>query len=95
MEFETNKWYIYKKYGVDTYIPMLWGENILQFDTKEAAEDFMAVAHRELGLIWTRLYMTTLLGLIPSIRFLMRPFIGLNPAWVGMIICVILERVKL
>ena len=49
MEFESSKWYVYKKYGVDTYIPMLWGENILQFDTKEAAEDFMAVAHRELG----------------------------------------------
>ena len=49
MEFESSKWYIYKKYGVDTYVPMLWGENILQFDTREAAEDFMAVAHRELG----------------------------------------------
>lgn len=49
MEFESNKWYIYKKYGADTYIPMLWGEKILQFDTKEAAEDFMAIAHRELG----------------------------------------------
>ena len=49
MEFESNKWYIYKKYGVDIYIPMLWGEKILQFDTREAAEDFMAVAHKELG----------------------------------------------
>lgn len=49
MEFESNKWYIYKKYGVDTYIPMLWGETILEFDTKESAEDFMAVVHRELG----------------------------------------------
>ena len=49
MEFNSGKWYIYKKYGIDTYIPMLWGENILEFDTKEAAEDFMAVVHRGLG----------------------------------------------
>lgn len=49
MEFDSGKWYIYKKYGIDCYIPMLWGENILEFDTKEAAEDFMTVAQRELG----------------------------------------------
>lgn len=49
MEFETNKWYVYKKYGIDCYVPLCWGDNVLEFDSKEAAEDFVRVMCDELG----------------------------------------------
>lgn len=45
-----EKWYAYKHYIPDIFIPLYWDDKLLEFDTKEAAEDFLAVAKDEVGL---------------------------------------------
>lgn len=45
-----EKWYVYKHYIPDIFIPLYWDDKLLEFDTKEAAEDFLAVAEDEVGL---------------------------------------------
>ena len=44
-----EKWYVYKHYIPDNFVPLYWGEKLLEFDTKEAAEDFLVVAKDELS----------------------------------------------
>lgn len=45
-----EKWYVYKHYIPDIFVPLYWGDKLLEFDTKDAAEDFLAVAKDEIGL---------------------------------------------
>lgn len=45
-----EKWYVYKHYIPDIFVPLYWDDKLLEFDTKDAAEDFLAVAKDELGL---------------------------------------------
>ena len=54
-----EKWYVYKKYMVDTYIPLFWDGYLLEFNTEEAARDFIAVADRELGFDFRDVVVTT------------------------------------
>jgi hypothetical protein len=59
MEINSGKWYVYKKYAVDTYIPLFWDGYLLEFNTEEAARDFIAVADRELGFDFENVVVTT------------------------------------
>lgn len=45
-----EKWYVYKHYIPDIFVPLCWGESLLEFDTEEAAREFVRVAEQELGL---------------------------------------------
>ena len=44
-----KKWYVYKHYIPDIFVPLYWDDKLLEFDTKDAAEDFLAVAKDEVG----------------------------------------------
>ena len=44
-----EKWYVYKHYIPDIFIPLYWHDKLLEFDTKDAAEDFLTVAKDEVG----------------------------------------------
>jgi hypothetical protein len=41
---------VYKHYIPDIFVPLYWDDKLLEFDTKDAAEDFLAVAKDEVGL---------------------------------------------
>lgn len=43
------KWYIYKCYNTDIYIPLYWEDCILEFNTEDAAWEFLEAAKQELG----------------------------------------------
>lgn len=59
MEINGGKWYVYKKYMVDIYIPLCWDKYLLEFDTEEAAKDFIKVADEELGFDFKDVVITT------------------------------------
>lgn len=42
------KWYIYKCYNTNIYIPLYWDNYILEFNTEDAAWEFLEVAKQEL-----------------------------------------------
>lgn len=65
-----EKWYIYKKYMFDTYIPLFWDEYLLEFDTKESAEDFIAVAQRELNFDFTNVEIKNTVHFSGSVQFM-------------------------
>ena len=44
-----EKWYVYKHYIPDIFVPLYWDDKLLECDTKDAAEDFLAVAKDEVG----------------------------------------------
>ena len=48
MEFNSGKWYIYKKYWPDIYVPLCWDKYVLEFDTEESAKDFVAKSVTEM-----------------------------------------------
>lgn len=44
-----EKWYVYKHFAPDIYIPLYWEDKLLEFNTKDAAKDFIKIAKNELG----------------------------------------------
>lgn len=54
-----EKWYVYKKYMADTYIPLFWDGYLLEFNTEEAARDFIESAVKELDFNFDNVLVTT------------------------------------
>lgn len=44
-----EKWYVYKHYAPDVFVPLYWDDKILEFNSEEAAKDFIEIADKELG----------------------------------------------
>ena len=77
-----EKWYVYKKYMIDTYVPLFWDKYLLEFDTEEAAKDFIKVADEELGfdfkdvVITTNVYFKTATPILNATYYRIRAGVG-------------------